>query len=296
MALDKNAAQKAITEKIAKPLKVSWLQAAWGIHDLINETMAAAAKTHIAEKGGNPKTVTLVGFGGAGPVHAYGLAQKLKAPRILIPPVAGVGSALGFFTAPTSFELVRTHKRGIDVANFAECEKLFAGMEKEGGEVLRRADSIESIIYERSVDTRYVGQGYEVNVPVPNKDFSKLTPDNVTEMFNKVYQLLYGRTYPEVKLEFVNFRVRAKLPERPLHLPKISKKAGSALKGNRLAYSSISHEYIPFKVFDRYKFSPGTKFKGPAIIEERESTTIVGENGTVNVDEYGFLWITFEEV
>jgi N-methylhydantoinase A len=296
MSLDKHAAQKAIEEKVARPLKVTWLQAAWGIHDLINETMAAAAKTHIAEKGGNPKIVTLVAFGGAGPVHAYGLAQKLKAPRILVPPVAGVGSALGFFTAPTSFELVRTHKRAIEDANFVDIEKLFSAMEKEGGEVLRRADSIESIVYERSVDTRYVGQGYEVNVPLPKEDFSKLTPAALTELFNNVYRVLYGRTYPDVKLEFVNFRVRAKLPDRPLRLPKISKKAGSPSKGQRLAYSSLAEEYIPFTVYDRYKFFAGAEFNGPAIIEERESTTIVGENGKVNVDEFGFLWITFGEV
>ncbi|MFC1655184.1 hydantoinase/oxoprolinase family protein, partial [Myxococcota bacterium] len=79
---------------------VKFIQAVWGIHDLINETMAAAAKTHIAEKGGNPKVVTLAAFGGAGPVHAYGLAKKLGAPRLIVPPNAGVGSALGFFTAP----------------------------------------------------------------------------------------------------------------------------------------------------------------------------------------------------
>jgi N-methylhydantoinase A len=108
MKLDKEAARRGVEEKIAKPLGVSFIQAVWGIHDLINETMAAAAKTHIAEKGGNPKIVTIAAFGGAGPVHAYGLAKKLGAPRMLVPPNAGVGSAMGFFTAPRAFDLLRS--------------------------------------------------------------------------------------------------------------------------------------------------------------------------------------------
>jgi N-methylhydantoinase A len=99
MKLDKEGARRGVEEKIAKPLGVSFIQAVWGIHDLINETMAAAAKTHIAEKGGNPKIVTIAAFGGAGPVHAYGLAKKLGSPRMLIPRRrSGVGH--GVFYGP----------------------------------------------------------------------------------------------------------------------------------------------------------------------------------------------------
>jgi len=104
MQLDKEGARRGVQEKIADPLGVPFIQAVWGIHDLINETMAAAAKTHIAEKGGNPKVATVIAFGGAGPVHAYGLARKLGSPELLVPPNAGVGSALGFFTAPRAFD------------------------------------------------------------------------------------------------------------------------------------------------------------------------------------------------
>ena len=115
MKLDKEGAQARRRGKDCRSLSgVSFIQAVWGIHDLINETMAAAAKTHIAEKGGNPKIVTMAAFGGAGPVHAYGLAKKLGAPRLLVPPNAGVGSALGFFTAPRAFDLLRSHKVSID--------------------------------------------------------------------------------------------------------------------------------------------------------------------------------------
>ena len=299
MKLDKGSAQRAIEEKIAKPLGVTPIEATWGIHDLINETMAGAAKTHIAEKGGNPKIVTVCALGGAGPVHAYGLAKKLEAPTILVPPIAGVGSALGFFTAPRAFDLLRSHKVGLKNADFAEIEKLFQDMEREGAAILQKSGAIENITYERSIDMRFVGQGAETNVPIPNHDFSQITGEEVRNLFDQRYQTLYGRTYPESPAEFVSFRVRASLPERPLRLPKIERKVASlkdAIKGQRLAYSSIARDFIPYNVYDRYSLFPGAKFSGPAIIEERESTAIVGEDASVSVDDYGFLWINFKEV
>lgn len=299
MKLDKESAQQAIEEKIAKPLGVTPIEATWGIHDLINETMAGAAKTHIAEKGGNPKIVTVCAFGGAGPVHAYGLAKKLEAPRILVPPIAGVGSALGFFTAPRAFDLVRSHKVSLKDADFAEIEKLFQDMEVEGAKILEKAGAIEKINYERSIDMRFVGQGAETNIPIPNRDFSQITGEEVRQLFDQRYQTLYGRTYPESPAEFVSFRVRASLPERPLRLPKIEKRIASlkdAIKGQRLAYSPIARDFIPYNVYDRYSLFPGATFDGPAIIEERESTAIVGEDASVSVDDYGFLWINFKEV
>ena len=138
MRLDREAARRGVEERIAKPLGVSYEQAIWGIHDLINETMAGAAKTHIAEKGGNPKIVTIAAFGGAGPVHAYGLARKLGAPRLLVPPNAGVGSALGFFTAPRAFDLLRSHKVSLAEAGFEEIERIFAGLEEEAAKTLKK--------------------------------------------------------------------------------------------------------------------------------------------------------------
>src|SRR3990172_649417 len=159
MKLDVEAARRGIEERVAKPLGVSYLQAVWGIHDLINETMAAAAKTHIAERGGNPQIVTIAAFGGAGPVHAYGLARMLGAPRLLVPPNAGVGSALGFFTAPRAFDLVRSHKTPFFSGDYAQIEALFRDLEAEGERTLRRAGAEGSIGFTRSVDARFIGAG-----------------------------------------------------------------------------------------------------------------------------------------
>jgi N-methylhydantoinase A/oxoprolinase/acetone carboxylase beta subunit len=294
MKLDKESARRGIEQHIAEPLGVPFIQAVWGIHDLINETMAAAAKTHIAEKGGNPKVVTVAAFGGAGPVHAYGLAKKLGAPRIIVPPNAGVGSALGFFTAPRAFDLVRSHKVALEVADFGEIEEIFKEMESEGTKTLLKSGTEEKITFERSVDVRFIGQGSETNIPIPEGNFAEVKREVVRSRFDELYKKLYGRTYPESPVEFINFKVRAGLPERLLRLPKIGKTGGSikdALKGRRRAYSGIAGDYVSYSVYDRYKLFPGARFQGPAIIEERESTFIAGEDASISVDEFGFLWI-----
>ena len=174
MRLDREAARRGVEERIARPLGVSYEQAIWGIHDLINETMAGAAKTHIAEKGGNPKIVTIAAFGGAGPVHAYGLARKLGAPRLLVPPNAGVGSALGFFTAPRAFDLLRSHKVSLTEARFEEIERIFTALEEEAAKTLKKDSTGESIRFERSLDMRFVGQGAETNVPISGGPFSQI--------------------------------------------------------------------------------------------------------------------------
>jgi len=294
MKLDKEAARSGIEEKIAKPLDVPFMQAVWGIHDLINETMAAAAKTHIAEKGGNPKIVTVAAFGGAGPVHAYGLAKKLGAPKLIVPPNAGVGSALGFFTAPRAFDLVRSHKVSLEAVDFGEIEKILKDMEAEGVRTLQKSGTAEDITFDRSVDVRFIGQGSETNIPIPESNFTSVKKKDVRKRFDEIYEKLYGRTYPDSPVEFINFRVRASLPEHLLKLPKIDKKTGlldDAVKGQRQAYSGIAKDFISYTVYDRYKLFTGAEFKGPAIIEERESTVIAGEDASISVDEYGFLWI-----
>ena len=294
MPLSRSASEKAIEAQVAKPLGTSLIEAAFGIHDLINETMAAAAKTHIAEKGGNPKIVTISAFGGAGPVHAYGLAKKIGAPRILVPPLAGVGSALGFFTAPVAFDLSRSHRVSLEDADFKQIELLFNELEKEGAAVLQETGKNQKIIVERTLMMRFVGQGAETDLAIENKSFDRWKKEQIRKLFDDVYQKLYGRTYAETPVEFVTFKVRASLPQRPFQIPPLKntgKTIADCVKGKRQAFSMIKKEYIPFTVYDRFKLFPGATLSGPAIIEEKESTIVMGEDARASVDEYGFVWI-----
>jgi N-methylhydantoinase A/oxoprolinase/acetone carboxylase beta subunit len=270
------------------------VEAAFGIHDLINETMAAAAKTHIAEKGGNPNLVTISAFGGAGPVHAYGLAKKIGAPHILVPPLAGVGSALGFFTAPVAFDLTRSHRVTLDDADFEKIEDLFRDLEKEGKDILQETGGQEALAFERTIMMRFVGQGAETDLAIDNKPFAEWRKQAIRSAFDDIYEKLYGRTYPELQVEFVTFKVRVSRPGRSFHLPKLKqaeKDVASGKKGERQAFSLLQKEYIPFDVYERSLLGPGRVIKGPAIIEERESTIVIGEDGEATVDEYGFVWI-----
>ena len=218
---------------------------------------------------------------------------------MLIPPNAGVGSAMGFFTAPRAFDLLRSHKVSLADGVFNEIENIFKGLEADATKILKKEAADDTIQFERSLDMRFVGQGAEINVPVPPGDFTQHERADIRRSFDNVYKKLYGRTYPESEVEFINFKVRASLPERLLQLPKLEGKAGqsldAAIKGERLAYSAIARDFIPYTVYDRYKLFPDAQFKGPAIIEEKESTLIVGEDAHVSVDEFGFLWIDLKE-
>jgi len=167
-------------------------------------------------------------------------------------------------------------------------------MEAEGARTLQKSEAADGIRFERSVDARFVGQGSETNIAVPEGDFTQVKREDVRRRFDEEYERLYGRTYPDSPVEFINFKVRASLPERLLQLPKMPAKTGSpeeAVKGKRRAYSGIVGDFIPYTVYDRYRLFPGAHFEGPAIVEERESTVIFGEDASVSVDDYGFLWI-----
>ncbi len=296
MKLDAAAARRGIDERVARPLGVSAIEAVCGIHDLINETMAAAAKTHIAERGGNPQLVTVAAFGGAGPVHAYGLAHKLDAPRLVVPPNAGVGSALGFFTAPRAFDLVRSHKVPFATADFERLEALFRELEADGERTLRKAGA-EGADRNLPARSRRASSARDRKPPCPFRrgDFAEVDAAELRRRFDDTYAKLYGRTYPESPVEFVNFCVRASLPVKLLVLPRRpaqgNRRKAEAIKGERRAWSAHAHDFVPHAIYDRYRLMAGAEFSGPAIVEERESTVIVDEGARARVDEFGFLWI-----
>jgi N-methylhydantoinase A len=184
-------------------------------------------------------------------------------------------------------------------ARLGEIEAIFAALEEEAGKTLMKDGTGESIRFERSLDMRFVGQGAETNIPAPAGPLSGLGKAEIRRLFDNVYERLYGRTYPDSEVEFINFKVRAVLPEKLLQLPKFKKKRGqtieAAVKGTRKAYSPTARDFIPHTVYDRYKLFPGAAFRGPAIIEERESTVIVGEKAQVRSDEFGFLRVDLKE-
>jgi len=225
--------------------------------------------------------------------------MMLGAPRLVVPPNAGVGSALGFFTAPRAFDLVRSHKVPFATADFAKLETLFRELQADGERTLRKAGAEGPIGFARSVEARFIGQGSETALPVPPGNFAAVDAAELRRRFDDTYAKLYGRTYPESPVEFVNFCVRASLPVKLLVLPRRAaqgnRRVTEAIKGERRAWSGHAHDFIPHVIYDRYKLMAGAEFSGPAIVEERESTVIVSEGARARIDEFGFLWIDLRQ-
>jgi N-methylhydantoinase A len=300
MTLDLEAARRAIETRIAEPLGIGLTEAAWGIHQIVNESMANAARVHAIERAKDPRSFPLFCFGGAGPVHGYRVAEILHSPSMIAPFGAGVTSTVGFLAAPLAFDFVRSSYGRLAELDWDQVNEIFADMEAEGRDVLTRSGvSAEQIQYSRTADMRYIGQGHEVRVPIPNGRLNAESGPGILAAFERVYEQLYQRTGPSVGLEVINWRLVVSGPKPELNLAADSSRtvgsAESALKGQRDAYIHEERAYRPTPVYDRYRLQPGTTFSGPAIVEERESTVIVGPRANVSIDELRNLRVEFEE-
>jgi N-methylhydantoinase A len=296
MRLDLEAACAAIRESIADPLKMSVVHAAWGIHQIVNENMANAARIHAIDRGKNPRAFPIFAFGGAGPVHACGVASILHSPALILPPGAGVGSTLGLLTAPLAFDFVRTSVEPLDEVDWDRVNQIRASMEQEGVALLERSGvAAKQVTIAHSADLRYVGQGHEVTVPLPRTKFGPDSRIHIVEAFGAVYRRLYGRVADAISLEAVNWRVVVSGPAPALNLRRTSLGDGSAtsaLKHHRPVYFPQFKDYRSTPVYDRYRLGPGASFAGPAIVEERESTAVVGPAMVGVIDEFSNLILT----
>ena len=287
MQLDVEGARTALA-RLGTKLGMSVEQAAWGIHQIVNENMANAARAHLGERGKDPRRMPMYAFGGAGPVHGYRVAEILRLPAIISPFGAGVGSTFGLLSAPLAFDFVRSAYSRLDQLDWGFANRLLDEMAEEGRGVLERSGlSAEQISYKRSADMRYVGQGHEVAVMLPDGVLSAEHLSRVSKLFSDAYRALYGREGPDVPLEVINWRVVASgpRPELNLKLPTNRRREGNARRGFRRAYFPEPGEYIETAVYDRYALDVGMEFIGPGIVEERESTLIVGARGKARIDE-----------
>jgi N-methylhydantoinase A len=210
---------------------------------------------------------------------------------VIAPFGAGVGSTMGFLTAPLAFDFVRSSIEEIQALDWTRVNALFAEMEQEGVALLQRSGlRREEITIARSADLRYVGQGHEEEVPIPAGALSPAAVPLLINTFETVYRKLYGRVAEAVAVETVNWRVAVRGPKPSLDLRAragtLTSDARSALKGRRPVYFPQFGDYRSTSVYDRYQLGPGSVFAGPAIVEERESTVVVGPGATASIDEY----------
>ena len=290
MELDPERVRRAFEEMIASRLGLAIEASALGVQRIVDETMAAATRLHFAEKGRDPRVYTMIAFGGAGPVHAQHLAALLKIGRVLVPFGAGVASALGFLVAPPATDMVKSHVTRLERADWNEINALFAEMRERGVRLLFEAGADpEEIVCRPSAEMRHVGQGFEIPVPLPSLHLSAADLPAIREAFFSNYRMRFGRTVEDVPIEALSWRLACVAPAEDIRLGASAfPDAGEALAARRGTRKVLfaSHGWRECGVYDRYRLAAGARFSGPALIEERESTCVVGPDTVVSVDEF----------
>lgn len=315
MPLHRDAAERAL-ERLGRRLGLTVTEAAWGVYDVVCENMAGAARVHIIEQGRDPRRYPLMAFGGAGPAHAVRVARRLGAGEVIIPPGSGVASALGLLVAPIRFDFGRSWPVVLRHLDVPAAEALFREMEAQARAVLEAAGVPPAEVrLERRAEMRLAGQFHDIEVPVPAGRLGPETRERLAATFAAEYRRRYHAVLPGYEPMVLNWRLRASGPPPAVRLDQAPlpgvptgagpggrgagpggsrtgrDAAGAALKGRRPAYFREAGGFVPTPVYDRTRLHPGARVAGPAIVEERESTTVIGPGDALTVDALGNLRI-----
>ncbi len=295
MTLDPDAAATAI-RPLADTLNLAPVDTAHGIFQVVNENMISATRVHVAERGADPRRLRLMAFGGAGPVHAYEIARALKMRGFICPAAAGVTSALGFLTAPSAFEFARTHIARLAADHLPELDRIYAELAEEGRQVLRSAGVADAdMVFTRKADLRHVGQGHEIVVSLPWDRLADVSlAEDLRPHFFARYREIYGHAHTHLDLEITTCRLNASGPRPQITLPEAAPgaDAAAACKGHRPVYFTETRDFVDTPIYDRYALGQDSRIQGPAIVEERESTAVIGPGGEAVIDRYSNLVVT----
>jgi N-methylhydantoinase A len=290
--LDVGAARDAVG-RLAQRLGLAPIDVAWGIHDVVNENMANAARVHVAERGRDPRDYALLCTGGAGPVHAFAVARKLGLARVICPPAAGVASALGLLLAPARVDRVATVGVRLDDGHMATLEAAFQKLEDEARAVM--ADTrleLETATIQRLADGRFLGQGFDLVVALPSGPYRDGAEcrHRLQAAFETAYREKFALTPPKVPVEFIKIRVAMRAPVSGAEVVVEGLPEGgvaAARKGARPAYLRDVGGFVETTVYDRYRLAVGDELAGPAVVEEEGSTLVVGPGVVARVASSG---------
>ena len=284
--LEPDRAAAAIDRAIGAPLGLARLEAALGISEIVEENMANAARVHAVERGKDLQARTLIAFGGAAPLHAARLAEKLGIRRVLIPSGAGVGSAFGFLQAPVAYEVVRSrYVRLDDTFDTSLVNALFAEMRAEAEAVVAAGAPDARLIETRTADMRYRGQGHEITVDLPPGEFDAASRTRLAAAFAEAYASTYGRIIPGLDTEIMNWTLRLAAVREPLP-PCPPQPADRSVRpnGHRALFSPTDLVLQQVATYRRDGLGPGSVVHGPAVIAEDETTTIVPQGFTARIN------------
>ncbi len=280
MRIDFAAAARSV-ELLADALGMDRLRTAYGIHDVVNENMAGAARVAIAERGRIPHEYALMATGGAAPVHAWQVARKLGVRRLVCPPGAGVGSTIGMLMAPARVDRVASLNVPLAQVDWAEVAAIFARLRTEADAVIASTGAEAAAAQAQYLaDMRYIGQGSEITVTLP----ADRNPATVRAAFEMAYRGLYARTPPGAAIQFVALRLALSAP-MPGSGGRLAQQSvhGAKLKGARMVWFPEANGLVETSVYNRYALLPGDAIVGPAVFEETESTFIIGPGGRATV-------------
>jgi N-methylhydantoinase A len=295
LKIDREAAARAIAG-LAGTLGLSTEAAAAGIHEIVNENMAGAARVHIAERGRDPRRYALVCTGGGGPVHGYSVARKLGITRLVCPPSPGIASAWGLLVAPARVDRVTTIGFRLESDPLAGFEAAFRQLEDEARAVAAATGlPLAGLRADRLGDGRCVGQGFDLVVPLPPGPYADdaTARPALAAAFERGYREKFGRTPPAVPLEFINARVSVRVAVSGGQIADLAGAAGEApsgtIKGQRRAWFAEAGGFVDATVYDRDGLAANTAIAGPALIEDSGSTLLIGPAATAQVMPSGSI-------
>jgi N-methylhydantoinase A len=290
VALDLPAAHRAL-EAVGRPLALPTHAAAHAVHEMVCESMASAARVHAIEKGKSLADHTLVAFGGAAPLHAARVAEKTGIRRVLVPPNAGVGSAVGFLRAPVAYEVVRSRHEVLGQADAGDLSALLESMEGEARQVVEQGAAGGDLDVRRTAYMRYVGQGHEIAVPLPSRRLSAQDLPELAAAFERTYAALFNRSIPGAHIEVLSWAVLVSTPEVERHAKVPPAMAGAVAEpaGFRDCFDAGTAGYRRIPVYRRERLAPGARLQGPALIVEDETTTYVSPAFDAHADAHGNL-------
>ena len=294
MALDRDAAAAAIDRDVARPLHMGLEAAAWGIHSIANANMERAMRIVSIERGRDPRRYALVAFGGAGPLHASRLARALEVPRVIVPRGAGVGSALGLLVADKKVDFGTTRVLRLNDASLETVADIFTRLQERVTAEVRRMDSTSPLELRRSASMRYAGQGYEIRVELSDGAIGADYIATSLAAFHAAYRREYGYNDPAAPVEVSDWFVVATIAGS--HVDVGFRFGGGAaggdpVVGERDAWFPENGGMVRAKVINRYALSEGHRVHGPALVEERECTTVILPGDTASVSAAGNLII-----
>ena len=296
MPLDVAGAERAAAERIGAALNLATEHAALGISEMVDENMANAARVHAIESGKDLHPRTLIAFGGAAPLHAARVAEKLGIGRILVPANAGVGSAVGLLRAPVAYEIVRGRLMRLDSFDAASVNRLFADMRAEAEAIVRRGAPAAKLVEERSAFMRYRGQGHEIAVELPVRDLTAGDRSTIRELFEAVYRRLYSRPIPGVDIEILSWVVAVRAPsEGHLAAPGREQPSEPKPRSRRPVFDPDVGEFQEVPIYWRPDLAPGARIRGPAVIAEDETSTVVSPRFDARIDRFGYIELTRNE-